>query len=200
MSNVYNNFIVYVSLFLKARLNLFWNASVGFGPLLLYYYGIISNTVNLKSKVTTERDINILEWLKSQCNEIDEKLVAKIFEEKSKFDVRDLRRFMEVEEKFVLNTDEMIIGQLEITNALKFLDKYKDNIDGIIKNVYEDYKVKYVFINIIDILNGYHLIYAFDKESILFLEKMFNVKLIKGIYKEDKIVLRKEIKKYLKSL
>ena len=74
------------------------------------------------------------------------------------------------------------------------------NIDEIIKNVYEDYKVKYVFINIIDILNGYHLIYAFDKESILFLEKMFNVKLIKGIYKEDKIVLRKEIKKYLKSL
>ena len=167
---------------------------------ILLYYGIISNTVNLKSKVTTERDINILEWLKSQCNEIDEKLVVKIFEEKSKFDVQDLRRFMEVEEKFVLNTDEMIIGQLEITNALEFLDKYKDNIDGIIKNVYEDYKVKYVFINIIDILNGYHLIYAFDKESILFLEKMFNVKLINGIYKEDKIVLRKEIKKYLKSL
>ena len=167
---------------------------------ILLYYGIISNTVNLKSKVTTERDINILEWLKSQCNEIDEKLVAKIFEEKSKFDVQDLRRFMEVEEKFVLNTDEIIIGQLEITNALKVLDKYKDNIDGIIKNIYEDYKVKYVFINIIDILNGYHLIYAFDKESILFLEKMFNVKLIKGIYKEDKIVLRKEIKKYLKSL
>ena len=167
---------------------------------ILLYYGIISNTVNLKSKVTTERDINILEWLKSQCNEIDEKLVAKIFEEKSKFDVQDLRRFMEVEEKFILNEDEMIIGQLEITNALEFLDKYKDNIDGIIKNVYEDYKVKYVFINIIDILNGYHLIYAFDKESILFLEKMFNVKLINGIYKEDKIVLRKEIKKYLKSL
>lgn len=167
---------------------------------ILLYYGIISNTVNLKSKVTTERDINILEWLKSQCNEIDEKLVAKIFEEKSKFDVQDLRRFMEVEEKFVLNTGEMIIGQLEITNALEFLDKYKDNIDGIIKNVYEDYKVKYIFINIIDILNGYHLIYAFDKESILFLEKMFNVKLNNGIYKEDKIVLRKEIKKYLKSL
>lgn len=34
---------------------------------ILLYYGIISNTVNLKSKVTAERDINILEWLKSQC-------------------------------------------------------------------------------------------------------------------------------------
>lgn len=167
---------------------------------ILLYYGIISNTVNLKSKVTTERDIDILEWLKGQCHEIDEKLVAKIFEEKSKFDVQDLRRFMEVEEKFVLNTDELIIGQLEITNALEFLDKYKDNIDEIINNVYEDYKVKYIFINIIDILNGYHLIYAFDKASILYLEEKFNVSFINGMYKEDKIVLRKEIKKYLKSL
>lgn len=167
---------------------------------ILLYYGIISNTVNLKSKVTTKRDINILEWLKSQCNEIDEKLVAKIFEEKSKFDVQDLRRFMEVEEKFVLNNDEMIIGQLEITNALDFLDKYKDNIVEIIKNVYKGYKVKYIFINIIDILNGYHLIYAFDKVSIKYLEEKFNVSFIDGIYKEDKIVLRKEIKRYLKSL
>ena len=31
-------------------------------------------------------------------------------------------------------------------------------------------------------------------------EEKFNVSFINGIYKEDKIVLRKEIKKYLKSL
>lgn len=176
------------------------NVDISRESAILLYYGIISNTVNLKSKVTTERDLNILEWLKCQCNEIDEKVIIKIFEEKSKFDVQDLRRFMEVEEKFVLNTDEMIIGQLEITNALEFLSKYKDNIDEIIKNVSEDYNVKYIFINIIDILNGYHLIYAFDKASILYLEEKFNVNFINGIHKEDKIVLRKEIKKYLKSL
>ena len=167
---------------------------------ILLYYGIISNTVNLKSKVTTERDINILVWLKRQCNEIDENLVAQIFEEKSKFDIQYLRRFMEVEEKFVLNDDDMIIGQLEITNALEFLNKYKKNIDEIITEVYDAYKVKFVFINIIDILNGYHLIYASDKSSILYLEEKFNVKFIDGIYKEDLIVLRKEIKKYLKTL
>lgn len=165
---------------------------------ILLYYGIISNTVNLKSKVTTKRDINILEWLKQQCNEIDDDLVAKIFEEKSKFDIQYLRRFMEVEEKFILNNDEMIIGQLEITNALEFLNKYKNNIDKIILDVYADYKVKYVFINIIDILNGYHLIYAADKASILYLEEKFNVNFINGVYKENLIVLRKEIKKSLK--
>lgn len=167
---------------------------------ILLYYGIISNTVNLKSKVTTERDINILEWLKQQCNEINENLVAKIFEEKSKLDIQYLRRFMEIEEKFVSNNNEMIIGQLEITNALEFLDKYKNNINEIITEVYDNYKVKYVFVNIIDILNGYHLLYASDEVTVSYLEEKFNVTFIDGIYKEDSIVLRKEIKKYLKTL
>lgn len=167
---------------------------------ILLYYGIISNTVNLKSKVTTNRDLNIIEWLKQQCSEINDEIVAKIFEEKSKFDIQYLRRFIEVDEKFILNDEEMIIGQLEITNALQFLDKYKSNIDKIISDVFDEYKVKYVFINIIDILNGYHLIYAADEASILYLEKSFNVTFNNGVYKDNKIVLRKEIKMYLKSL
>lgn len=176
------------------------NIDISRNSAILLYYGIISNTVNLKSKVTTKRDIEMSEWLKQQCNEIDDNLVAKIFEEKSKFDIQYLRRFMEVEEKFILNNDEMIIGQLEIANALEFLNKYKNNIDKIILDAYNDYKVKYVFINIIDILNGYHLLYAADKESILYLEERFNVDFINGIYKENSLVLRKEIKKYLKNL
>lgn len=167
---------------------------------ILLYYGIISNTVNLKSKVTTKKDIDMLKWLKNQCNEIDEKLIIKIFEEKSKFDIKDLRRVLEIEEKFVLNTDDMIIGQLEITNAVETLSKYKENINEVIKDVYEQYNVKYIFVNIVDILNGYHLIYALDEPSILYFEEKFNVKFIDGVYKEDAIVLRKQIKKLLKSL
>lgn len=173
------------------------NIDISRNSAILLYYGIISNTVNLKSKVTTERDINILGWLKKQCNEIDDSLIARIFEEKSKFDIQYLRRYMEVEEKFILNNEEMIIGQLEITNSLEFFNKYKQNIDKIILDVFNDYKVKYVFINIVDILNGYHLIYATDKISISYLEKMLNIHFVNGIYKEDSLVLRKEIKKII---
>lgn len=176
------------------------NIGISRNSAILLYYGIISNTVNLKSKVTTKRDINILEWLKRQCNEIADDLIVQIFQEKSHFNIQYLRRFMEVEEKFILNNEEMIIGQLEIVNALEFLAKYKNNIDKIILDVYNDYKIKYVFINIIDILNGYHLIYASDKVSISYLEQVLNVTFTNGIYKENSIVLRKEIKKQLKEL
>ena len=167
---------------------------------ILLYYGIISNTVNLKSKVTTEKDIEILNWLKSQCGEINDKLIAKIFEEKSKVDINDLRRFLEIEEKFILDSDDMIIGQLEMANALDFVNKYRNNINKIIGEVYSDYNVKYVFINFVDILNGYHLLYANDNLTTKFLENKFNCAFENGIYKEDSVMLRKEVKKYLKSL
>lgn len=166
---------------------------------ILLYYGIISNTINLKSKVTTARDISILNYLKEQCSDIKDEIIEKIFEEKSKFDIKDLRRYMEVEEKFILNETEMIIGQLELVNASKFLESNKTKINEIIKDIYSEYNVKYVFINIIDILNGYHILYASDEETISYLEKKFKVKFNKGIFKENIIFLRKEIKKYLKN-
>ncbi len=167
---------------------------------ILLYYGIISNTINLKAKTTTEKDISILSWLKENCLAIDESLITKIFEEKSKINIKYLRRFMEVEEKFIVNNDEMIIGQLEITNAIDFLNKYRNNIDKVILDVYDEYKVKYVFLNIVDILKGYHLLYTPDKKCISFLEEKLDVVFNDDIYKGDEIVLRKEIKKILKNL
>lgn len=38
---------------------------------ILLYYGIISNTVNLKAKVTTQRDIEMTKWLQEKCEEIN---------------------------------------------------------------------------------------------------------------------------------
>ena len=166
---------------------------------ILLYYGIISNTINLKSKVRTTRDTNILNYLKEKCYDIKEDIIEKIFKEKSKFNIKDLRRYMEVEEKFILNEKEMIIGQLELVNASSFLEEHKNKINKIVKDVYSEYKVKYVFINIIDILNGYHILYANDEGTISYLEEKFKVKFNNGIFKENIIFLRKEIKKYLKN-
>ena len=174
------------------------NISISRESAILLYYGIISNTVNLNSKVTTPRDIEMCNWLKEQCTEIDDNLIAKIFEEKSKFDIRDLRRMMEVEEKFVLGDEELIIGQLEIINAENFLKQYKSNIDSVINDVRNQYGVSLVFLNIIDILSGYHIIYSPYRDTISFLEEKYQSQFDDDRFVENRIVLRKEIKQYLR--
>ena len=164
---------------------------------ILLYYGIISNTINFNAKETTQRDRKMAVWLKEQCNEIDDLLINYIFTEKSKIDIKDLRLAMEVDEKFKLGTDEIIIGQLEITNVKGFLEKYEDNIKEIMNQIKYEYGISIIFINLIDILEGYHMIYAPDANTQNFLKEygmIFNGKL----YTEKRIALRKEIKRYLR--
>lgn len=110
---------------------------------ILLYYGIISNTINFNAKETTQRDRKMAVWLKEQCNEIDDLLINYIFTEKSKIDIKDLRLAMEVDEKFKLGTDEIIIGQLEITNVKGFLEKYEDNIKEIMNQIKYEYGIFY---------------------------------------------------------
>ena len=88
---------------------------------ILLYYGIVSYTVNCASSVTTKRDKEMANCLSEKCSEVYKSLVSKIFLEKSKVDLKNLRAIMEVDEKFSLGDDEVIIGQLEIVNAHEFL-------------------------------------------------------------------------------
>lgn len=166
---------------------------------ILLYYGIVSNTVNFNSKVTTDRDTEMAAWLKTQCMEIDDELIKRIFMEKSQFDIKDLRVTMEVEEKFQLGADELIIGQLEITNAKEFVKAHEEEINDIINQVKQDYGVSTIFINVIDIFAGYHLLYAPYDVTRKFLSEDYGFEFEGNICEEPRIVLRKEIKRYLRN-
>ena len=138
------------------------------------------------------------EWLKSQCKEIDESLIERIFREKSKFDLSLLRDVMEVDEAFKLGDMELIIGQLELVDAEKFLKQNKPRIDEVCDDVQKEKKIPTIFINIIDILNGYHIIYTPYEETQTFLHDNYGFTFKDEQYKEPAIVLRKEIKKALR--
>lgn len=170
---------------------------------ILLYYGIASNTINFKSQETTDRDVGMASWLKEQCQDIDEQRTEEIFRQKCEFDISDLRENMEVEQSFTLGKDKMIIGQLELTDAKGFLQKHKDEIDKVIAEVIEDQKekekegIQTVFINLVDIFEGYHLIYANQESTRKYLEG-FGYTFEGDVYRQDAVVQRKTIKNYLK--
>ena len=56
----------------------------------------------------------------------------------------------------------------------------------------------YIFINCIDILDGFNIILALDKETEIELNKVFGYNFENGIYKLNKVVQRKEITKALR--
>ena len=166
---------------------------------ILLFYGIISNTINLKSNITNKRDIEACKWLKSVCDEISEEKIKEIFIKKSVIKDENLRSEMECGIANTFNDFKTIVGQIELANLEEFLNKKKDRMLEILKQVKKEKKINYIFINCVDILNGYTIIFTPDEESNEFVEKTYGYKFDENNeVRINKVVQRKELKKILR--
>ena len=91
---------------------------------ILLYYGIISNSINLKANITSQRDIEMTKWLKSICSEISEEKIAEIFTKKSSIPDDRLRIEMECERCMQTHNKDVLVGQLEVCNTEEFIKNY----------------------------------------------------------------------------
>ena len=131
---------------------------------ILLYYGIISNTMNLKIKLTSQKDIEMANWLKSKVPEISDEITTEIFVKKSQIG-ESLRKEMEVEFKDQFMTISWSMGQLEVANVDDFLNKYESDIRKILDTVSKENNVDYISVNCMDIINGYSIIVARDEKT-----------------------------------
>ena len=142
---------------------------------ILLYNGIISNTMNLKISMTSEKDKEMAKWLKKQCKEITDKKTKEIFIKKS--DIIDrLREEMEVEFKDEFITISWSMGQLEIADVEGFLEKYEKNIRAVLNIVKNENNVEFISVNCMDIINGYTIIVAENEPTATVISKAINVK------------------------
>lgn len=166
---------------------------------ILLYYGIISNTMNLKSKLTNQRDIEMANWLKSKAPEITDEITKEIFVKKSQIG-ENLRAEMEVEFKDQFMTISWSIGQLEIANVEDFLGKYENDIREILDTVSIENNVDYISVNCMDIINGYSIIVARDEKTAKVISDSLGYKFKDLKTKIDELVSRKEIVKVVREI
>ena len=159
---------------------------------ILLYYGIISNTMNLKIKMTSKKDIEMAEWLKGKVPEINDKITEEIFIKKS--EIGDaLREEMEVELKDQFVTISWSMGQLEIANVESFLEKYEKDIRNILHTVKIENDVEYISVNCMDILNGYSIVLAYDEKTAKIISEVNNLNFDGLKAKTDELISRKEL-------
>lgn len=166
---------------------------------ILLFYGIISNSINLKSSLTSNRDREACKWLKSICDEISEEKIKEIFIKKSYIEDKNLRSEMECEIANTFKDFKTIIGQLEVANIEEFLKEKKQKVLKIMKEIKEEKQVDYIFINCVDILNGFIIVIGLDEESRDFVKKIYGYEFDEnGEAKINKIIQRKEMTKILR--
>lgn len=166
---------------------------------ILLYYGIISNTMNLKIKLTSLKDIEMAKWLKNQIPEITDEVTTQIFVLKSQIG-DSLREEMEVEFKDQFMSISWSMGQLEVANVDEFLEKYEDDIRNVLQAVSKEKNVEYISVNCMDIINGYSVIVASNNKTAEIISNAIGVKFEDLKAKTDELISRKEIVKVMRNL
>ncbi|MBR0491916.1 MAG: DHH family phosphoesterase [Clostridia bacterium] len=166
---------------------------------ILLYYGIISNTMNLKIKLTSQKDIEMANWLKQQTPEITDEITTQIFVEKSQIG-DSLREEMEVEFKDQFMSISWSMGQLEVANVDEFLNKYEQDIRNVLKTVSEEKNVEYISVNCMDIINGYSVIVAGNEKTAEIISNTIGLNFKDLKAKTNELVSRKEIVKVMREL
>jgi len=174
------------------------NIPISRNSAILLYYAIISNSINLHSQNTSSKDIEMLNWLSSQCSEICEEYIKKIFEEKSEIDESRLRDEMEADYTLEIGNKKLIIAQLEIVDAMNFLSARKIAIENILNSILEEKQLDYIFLNCIDILNGYSILYTPFLATENYIKNYFEGEFDNGQLILTPLYMRKEIIKLLK--
>ncbi len=161
----------------------------------LLLHAIVSNTLNFKIGITSDRDrrafeelLNIsnlsLGWIEKYFNEQEEGLyqdvIGTIINDTKGPD-------KEIEE------DPLIFGQLELWNGFSFLENHKKDIEKAMEYFNE---VSWLM-SIPSISEGKNYLYAKDLRVISVLEEKLNVKFKDNVATTDRLLLRKQIRKLL---
>lgn len=165
---------------------------------ILLYYGIISNSINLKANITSARDKAATDWLKSVCRDISEEKIKDIFMKKSNIADENLRLEMECEIPMTAHNKQVLVGQLEMCDIENFINNKKDLINKILTDIDSEKDLDFLFVNMVDILNGYSLIYTLDEESKKMMNRLFDLEFEGPMARFDGLVQRKEITKAIR--
>jgi inorganic pyrophosphatase/exopolyphosphatase len=157
---------------------------------LLIYTAIISNTLDFKAGVTTERDITASnELIKIATPPEDWK--QRYYEQVETSIMQDPIANMQLDTKRIdLKTGSIAITQIELWDSAKFFEVNKDILDSFLNSQNCDY----AFVTSPSINKGCNYLYALDLKTENLLKKVwsdldFNTK----IAKTSKLYLRKQI-------
>ncbi|OGD08819.1 hypothetical protein A2397_05235 [Candidatus Amesbacteria bacterium RIFOXYB1_FULL_44_23] len=157
------------------------------------YSAIVSNTVNFKNSVTTQRDIDAAKWLRTLIS-LPEDYIKQMFISKSSINADNLYQL--IAQDFAVKSlggKRIGIAQIEIADLENTLTKLNDQLSMVLGRLKEENNLDYVFFTGIDILEGFNIFHTIDTESTNTFSKALNYPKLKSGFKTDSIIMRKQI-------
>lgn len=160
---------------------------------------IISNTLNFKGSITSERDKKAFIWL-NKIAHLPGNFWKELFLAKS--DLTGVRLQQRIEgdfADFVLSGKKIGIAQVEIIGAEKLVIERGSEITQILEKIKKEMNLDYIFQNTIELEETKNFFVACDLETQKLLEKVLNVHFVGIVAERPSLIMRKQIVPLLKN-
>lgn len=170
---------------------------------LLLYGAIVSNTLNFKAKVTTERDNEMAKWLKSFID-VPDSFAHDMFAAKS--DLRGAKLQDRIISDFawfsIAGKRESII-QLEIVDAGKLIETRKPELLQELHRFRDEMNLDIFLVSLVDLLANRNFFVTDDFATQKMLSSIFHIPFSNSVALHPGLIMRKEItpkiREYLES-
>ncbi len=160
---------------------------------------IISNTLNFKGSVTTERDRVAATWL-NQTAELPNDFWKDLFIAKSDLSGNKLAERIEGDFAWFIMGDKKVgIAQIEMIGAQKLINERSAEIIEVLAKITKEMNLDFVFQNTIELENDKNFFVTQDSATQKLLTKVFQVQFNGVIAEGSNLIMRKQIVPLLKS-
>ncbi len=158
----------------------------------LLFSAIVSNTVNFQANVTTKRDYEMADWLKTNFS-LPKNYVYEMFHNKSQFKKSLEEVFIDEFVTFHFNNYRLGIVQLEIVNVDEFIRENLIEIKKVLEKLKKEKSLDIIFLTCIDLEKAFNEIVVDDDVTQKFLEQTLEITFKNKVSKRNGILMRKEI-------
>ena len=164
----------------------------------LVYGAIISNTLNFKGSVTTDRDKVAAEWLNNVAK-LPEDFWKDLFIAKSDLSGNKLAERIESDFAwFVMGDKKVGIAQVEMIGAKKLVDERSGEIVQVLEKIKKEMNLDFIFQSTIELEDTKNFFVAQDYGTQKLLEKVLKVRFDGITTERPNLIMRKQIVPLLK--
>lgn len=165
----------------------------------LLYGAIVSNTLDFRIDITTERDRSMAEWLNKKLH-FGKEFAQDMFRAKSDMTGEKLSERIEADFAwFELGQIKIGLGQLEIVDAKELVKNRTGEIIEILHRLKTENSLDRIFISIIDLGQENNTFVSDEAETQILLAGIFSVQFKNNVALRPGFIMRKEIVPLLKA-
>ncbi len=165
----------------------------------MLYGAIVSNTLNFRAKVTTDRDREMAQWLNQKLG-LTKEFIDDMFRAKSDMDGERLVQAIDADFAwFDFGTrNKLGYAQLEMMDAKAVVETRKEELITILNELKEKENVDRIFISFIDLGEGFNIFVTDDTKMQKVLATVLGITFKDGVAVRPDFIMRKEVTPLLK--